>query len=234
MATRFARPLIALCTLLISTACVSPISPTEADINASIADQEEQALRSVTGPWWGTAGAGAIQLEFSLVQAPDGTVQGSGTMRDPNSDITFPITVSGKYERPTLSLTFRGIEYEGRTVEGSFTGTNTLMVGVTATLRLSADGYAKSLTLALFKGARPPASLGGRVTDAVTGNPVSGATVSVQGRSVTTSTTGHFEFNPMLLPGRHTVSVSHPGYNTVSRDVEVAPYATADFRLQPN
>ena len=224
---------VALCTLLVSAACGLPTAPTEADINASIAQQEEQALQSVTGPWWGTAAAGGIRLQISLTQAPDGTVQGAGTMRDSNADTEIPITVSGRYERPTVFLTFRGMQYEGQVVEGSFTGTNTFFGGATGTLRLTAEGYDTSLRLALHKGAMPPASLGGRVTDAVTGTPVVGATVSVQGTSVTTSSTGHYGFNPQLTPGRHQVTVSHPGYVTLTRDVEVAPYAVVDFGLQP-
>lgn len=233
MFIRNARQLIALCTLLVSAACGLPTSPTEADINASIAQQEEEALRSITGPWWGTAAAGGIRLQISLTQAPDGTVQGAGTMRDANADTEVPITVSGRYERPTVFLTFRGMQYEGRVVEGSYTGTNALFGGATGTLRLTAEGYDTSSRLVLSKGAMPPGSLGGRVTDGVTGSPIVGATVSVQGTSVTTSTTGHYGFNPVLTPGRHQVTVSHPGYVTLTRDVEVAPFAMVDFRLQP-
>ena len=230
---RAAVLVLILCTLMVSAACGLPTAPTEAEINASIAQSGEEALRSAAGPWWGTAGASGIRLEFSVTQAPDGTVQGAGTMRDPTADIVVPITVSGRYERPTLSFTFRGMQYEGRVVEGSFTGTNTPFSGATATLTLSAEGYARAMTFSLFKGAMPPASLGGRVTDAVTGSPVVGATVSVQGISVTTSTTGHYGFNPQLTPGRYQVTVSHAGYVTLTRDAEVAPYAMVDFRLQP-
>jgi hypothetical protein len=231
---KYAGQPVALGLLLVSAACTAPTWPSEADINAAIAEQEDQALRSVSGLWWGSAGEGAIRLEVSLTQAPDGTVQGAGTLRDRSADAVVPITVTGRYERPTVYLTFRGMQYEGRTVEGDFMGTNTPFLGASGTLKLTAEGYEASVRLGLHRGPLPAASLTGRVTDAVTGSPVTGATVSVQGTSVTTSATGHYVFSPSLAAGRHQVTVSHPQYVTLTRDVELAPFAVADFRLPPN
>lgn len=233
MPTRYAGQIISLSALLASTACVAPTWPSEADINNAITQADEEATRSVAGRWWGTAANGTIRLEFSLGQAADGSVQGAGTMRDTTADTTVPITVSGKYERPSLSLTFTGMRYEERAVEASFAGTYTPLTGTMGSLRLTADGNTRSLRATLFKGAMPPASLAGRVTDAMTDSPVTGATVSARETSVTTSTTGHYSFNPMLTAGRHQVTVSHPQYVTLVRDVEFAPYAVVDFELQP-
>jgi hypothetical protein len=75
-------------------------------------------------------------------------------------------------------------------------------------------------------------SLGGRVTDAVTGAPVPEATVTVQGRSVSSSTTGHYGFDPNLTAGVFAVRVMHPQYVGEERIVEIKAYALADFKLQ--
>jgi hypothetical protein len=190
----------------------------------------DDELRSVAGPW--NSRIGNSVLEFSLTQAPDGRVQGTGTMREGVS-APVPIAVSGTYRRPNLSLTFTGIVFEGREVVGTFDGAYTSIFGVQSTLRLTAEGYSKSLFLMLSEGSLPLPSLGGRLTDAVTGAPVGGAIVSVQGRTVTSSQTGHYGFNPNLVAGRFSVKVTHPSYIDLERDVDVLPFAIVDFKLQP-
>jgi hypothetical protein len=69
--------------------------------------------------------------------------------------------------------------------------------------------YARSLSLLLQEGTPAPPSLGGRLTDTVTGAAVVGATVSVQGSSVTSSSTAHYGFNPNLTAGTFPVAVTH-------------------------
>jgi hypothetical protein len=76
-------------------------------------------------------------------------------------------------------------------------------------------------------------SLGGRVTDAVSAAPIVGATVTVQGRSVISSITGHYGFDPNMTAGLFLAKVTHPQYVDSERSVEVKPFGMADFILQP-
>lgn len=220
------------CGLLAVTACAcsGPTSPT---INEALAQQTEEAVRSAAGPWWGTASGGVLRFTFSLTEAPDGRLQGTGTMRELNVAEAVPITVSGTYRRPNLSLTFTGIVYEGREASATFTAEYTSFGTVVGPLTLAGEGYSRTLSFTLVEGAAPSATLGGRLTDAVTGAPVAGATVSVQGRSVTSSPTGHYGFDPNLAEGLFPVTVAHPLYVEVVRSIDIAPYRMVDFRLQP-
>jgi hypothetical protein len=230
MTTPCVRRLIVLGAFAALSGCVSP-SPT-APMEESFKRATEDAVRSVQGPWKGVATGGVFRLEFSLAQAPDGRLQGTGTMREQTA-AAVPITVSGTYNRPALSLTFSGMVYEGRDVVGTFAAAYTSFLGVSGTLRLSGDNYERAVSFFLQEGAPAPASLGGRLTDAVTGAPVAGATVSVQGKSVTSSATGHYGFNPNLTAGTFQVTVTHALYVDIARDVDIAPYRIVDFKLQP-
>jgi hypothetical protein len=229
MNTPCVRRFLVLCSLAALPACAFS-GPTGPQMEETLNRQTEEAVRSAEGPWSGTAGS--IRFEFSLTQAPDGQLQGVGTMRE-QAAVAVPITVSGRYNRPNLSLTFAGMVYEGREVVGTFAAAYTSFTGVSGTLRLTGDGYARSLWLFLQEGAPPPASLGGRLTDVVSGAPVAGATVSVQGRSVLSSSTGHYGFDPNLAAGTFPVTVTHPGYVEVVQNVDIAPFRIVDFRLQP-
>ena len=75
-------------------------------------------------------------------------------------------------------------------------------------------------------------SLGGRVTDAASGAPIVAATLTLQGRTVVTSITGHYGFDPNLTAGLFLVKVTHPQYADYERTVEVKPFGLADFMLQ--
>jgi len=218
-----------LCSLMGLPACSGgPTGPES--IAVSLSEIIDEQLRSVAGPWYSQIGKSV--LEFSLTQAPDGRVQGIGTMREGVAP-PEPIAVTGTYHRPNLSLTFTGIVFEGREVVGTFDGAYTSSFGVESTLRLTAEGYSKALSLWLWEGSLPPPRLDGRLTDAVTGSPVGGATVSVQGRTVTSSPTGHYGFLPNLAAGTFSLKVTHPSYIDLVRDVDVLPFATVDFKLQP-
>ena len=76
-------------------------------------------------------------------------------------------------------------------------------------------------------------SLGGRITDAVTGQPVPDAVVTVQGRSASSSQTGHYGFDPNMTAGVFLARVSHHRYVDSEREVEVKAFAMADFVLRP-
>ena len=83
--------------LLMSTFCGGG-GPTERDINVSL----ETELRSVAGPWTGFAnGPNAIRLEFTLQEANNGQVSGSGTMKEESAAAAVPITVTCTFQRPT-------------------------------------------------------------------------------------------------------------------------------------
>jgi hypothetical protein len=76
-------------------------------------------------------------------------------------------------------------------------------------------------------------SLGGRITSGVTGEPIANAVVTVQGRTVVSSPTGHYGFDPNLTAGVFLARVTHPLYVDREREVEVKAFAMADFALQP-
>jgi hypothetical protein len=225
-------PRLALACCVAALAACAPTGPSAREIEASVANQDEVVVRSAEGPWSGVAAGNSLQVEFSLSQAPGGQVQGAGFVRAPGA-APVPMTVTGTYARPNLTLTFSGLVFEGREVVGSFGGTYTSAAGVSSVLRLAADGYERAFPLLLHEGPPAAPSLGGRLTDAVAGVPVSGATVSVAGRTVQSSPTGHYGFDPNLTAGRFPVTVTHPLYLDAARDVEIGPYAIADFRLQP-
>ena len=232
MVTRDLRQILVVWGLFVLAACASPLAPDGDSVTDSINRTIEETLRSAQGPWTGVVAGGSIWLEFSLTQAADGRLQGTGSMREAGAG-NVPISVSGTYNRPTLSLTFAGMVIGGREVSGTFAEAYTSSSGVFGPLRLTAENYSGSLPLLLQEGTAAPPSLGGRLTDAATGAPVAGATVTVQGTSVSSSSTGHYGFNPNLMAGRFPVTVSHPLYHQAVRDVEIGPYRIEDFKLQP-
>ena len=229
MIARRVKQVVVMCSVLVLAACGSP-GPTGPDIEDTLARQTEDAIRSAQGPWVGVGGS--LTMQFSVTQGADGRLQGTGTMREGQA-AALPIAISGSYSRPNLSLTFTGMVYEGREVTGTFAAPYTSFIGVTGTLALSGESYARSVSLLLQEGLPAPPSLGGRVTDAVTGAPIVGATVSVQGRSTTTSSTGHYGFDPNMTAGTFAVTVTHPLYVEAVRDVDIAPFRIVDFKLQP-
>lgn len=151
MITRCVRRVVVLCSLVALPACTA--GPTGPDIEETLERQTEEAIRSAEGPWMGVVSGGSVTLEFSLTQAPDGRLQGTGTMREAQAAAAVPITVAGTYNRPNLALTFTGMVYEGRLVDGTFAAPYTSFSGASGTLRLTTEGYARSLLLLLQEGA---------------------------------------------------------------------------------
>ncbi len=104
----------------------------------------ERAARSAAGPWQGEAGgANPIVLDFVLTESGD-QVQGTGTMKEAGAASAVAVTVSGTYRRPTLSLTFSGMTYEGHAVTGTFRGSYAGVIAVDS-LRLAGGGFSRSL-----------------------------------------------------------------------------------------
>lgn len=133
---------VLLCAL--GTACDA--GPTEREINNSL----EETLRSVSGEWIGLSpGSEAIRLDFRLQEGSNGQVSGSGTMKEGGVASTVPITVTGTFQRPLLSLTFTGITYAGRSVQGTAAGNYTTVGGILTALQLTGTGYSQSLQMLL-------------------------------------------------------------------------------------
>ncbi|MBI2919215.1 MAG: S8 family serine peptidase [Chloroflexi bacterium] len=80
----------------------------------------------------------------------------------------------------------------------------------------------------------PPGTIAGTVTDASTGIPVPGATVSDGTRSATTDASGAYTL-ASVPAGSYTVTASRTGYSSTSQTVSVVAgaTATADFALSP-
>jgi hypothetical protein len=132
---------------LMSTSCGGGGGwPTEQDINNSLEDQ----LRSAAGDWTGIAsGPNPIRLEFRLVEGPNGQVSGTGTMKEDSVPSAVPITVSGTFQRPMLTLAFDGMVYESHQVKGVAQGSYTTVGGIGTTLALTAPGYSREVTILL-------------------------------------------------------------------------------------
>ncbi len=77
-----------------------------------------------------------------------------------------------------------------------------------------------------------PASITGRITDARTGDPVQGATVSIDGVSSISDVNGNYDQTVQV--GKHNLSVSMQGYETMTRPITVPEGGTMlDIPLKP-
>lgn len=131
-------PLLAL--TLVVTSC---LWPTDEDIDNEL----ERQLESVAGPWNGASPT--LTLDFQLQEGTGSAVSGSGSMKETAAANAVPITVTGTFQRPTLSLTFTGMNFEGRAVQGTFQGSYTTAGGISGPLHLTATGYTKDVTILL-------------------------------------------------------------------------------------
>lgn len=135
--------------ILMTTSCGGGgggYGPTEQDINNSLTEE----LRSVAGGWIGVAnGPNAIRLEFTLQQASNGQVSGTGTMKEANAASAVPITVTGTFQRPVLTLAFEGIVYESHQAKGAAQGSYTTVGGIGTTLTLTGTGYSREIAILL-------------------------------------------------------------------------------------
>lgn len=138
----------AVCALVVAmtTSCGGGGGPTEKDINNSL----DGALQSVAGDWIGIANApNAIRLEFTLAEGANGHVSGTGTIKEGSASAAVPITVSGTFQRPTLTLVFDGIVYESNKVQGRAQGNYSTVGGIATTLTLTAPGYSREVAILL-------------------------------------------------------------------------------------
>lgn len=112
-----------------------------------VEDELERQLRSVAGPWTGVSTT--LTLDFQLQEGAGNAVSGTGTMKEAAAASAVPITVSGTFLRPQLTLTISGMTFEGRAVQGTFQGNYTSVGGISAPLRLTAPGYTRDVTILL-------------------------------------------------------------------------------------
>jgi hypothetical protein len=132
------------CLLALTLATAACGGPTGEDIDNEL----EKQLQSVAGPWIGASQS--LTLSFQLQEGAGGAVSGSGTMKETAAANAVPITVTGTFQRPQLSLTFSGMTFEGRAVQGTFQGSYTTVGGISAPLQLTgAGGYSKNVVILL-------------------------------------------------------------------------------------
>jgi hypothetical protein len=137
---RLLRPRWLLVVLLATAGC---LWPTDEDIE----NAQEQELRSVVGAWAGTSPT--LTLNFQLTAGTGNTISGTGMMKEAAAASSVPITVLGTFERPFLSLNFSGMNFEGRAVQGAFSGSYTSVGGISGPLHLTGTGYSKDVTILL-------------------------------------------------------------------------------------
>ena len=126
-------------------ACVGPSNIVE-ESQEGYAAHVDAMTRSVAGQWHGVSVD--LGLTFDLEQV--GTaVSGGGTMTEEGRTNDSRYTVSGTYQRPQLTLTFTGMVYQGRVVEGSFQGNYNSLGGCGGTLHLKGTDYSKDIGLLL-------------------------------------------------------------------------------------
>ena len=129
--------------LVILLAAGGCLWPTDEDIE----NEQERLLRSVAGPWVGISPT--LTLNFQLTEGTGNAVSGSGTMKETPASAAVPITVTGTFQRPQLSLTFGGMNVDGRAVQGTFQGSYVTTGGISAPLHLTATGYSRDITILL-------------------------------------------------------------------------------------
>jgi hypothetical protein len=120
--------------------------PSAQDIDNSL----DATLRSVVGAWTGSSNPpNAIHLEFQLQEGSNGQVSGTGTMKEDNAPAAVPITVSGTFQRPVLTLAFDGIVYESHAVKAVAQASYTTVGGIATSLQLTAPGYSRDVPILL-------------------------------------------------------------------------------------
>jgi hypothetical protein len=130
---------------LVITSCGGG-GPTEREINQSL----DATLQSVAGDWTGVTGApNPVRLEFRLQASSTGQLTGTGTMKEESAASPVPVTVTGTFQRPMLTLAFDGMVFESRQVKGAAQGSYTTVGGIATTLTLTAPGYSRELNILL-------------------------------------------------------------------------------------
>jgi PKD repeat protein len=169
----------------------------------------------------------------------------AGTTVTLNFALVPPGTVSGRVTNSATGAGIQGatVSYNGGSVITNSTGNYTAVVpSGSETLTASATGYenktqtvnvpANGSVTVNFALDQRQTTIQGEVDDAVTFEPIVGATVSYSGGSTTTDEFG-FYLLPGPAPGTYTVTASAPGFLTASSQATVVTgfVTTADFSL---
>jgi hypothetical protein len=200
-----------------------------------------------------TAPLGTYQLTAAAPGYSSGsqavTVNPAATSTQGFSLVPLPGGISGVVTDAGTGLPVAGatVAYSGGSVTTDSAGAYSLAPISEGTYALSADapGYAgQSQTAIVGPGqtatlnfALAPAgvgTVGGQVTDAATGSPVAGATVSYLGGTTTTDSGGMYTLTS-LPDGNTTVTAARPGYTPQSATVVITTgnTTTQDFSLAP-
>lgn len=81
------------------------------------------AIPTATGQWTGTASG--ISFSFTLSEASNGSITGSGSASAPTGSIAMTVR-SGTHAHPNISLTLGGEGFEDANFQGAFAGDNTI------------------------------------------------------------------------------------------------------------
>ncbi len=137
---------VAVLLALTNASCGGGSGPTERDIVNNLEDE----LRSVAGQWTGVTNiANGVSLDFTLQEGSNGQLTGSGTMKETNAAAAVPITITGTFQRPQLTLVFAGMVYESKPVQGNAQGSYTTVGGIGTNLVLTAPGYSREIPVLL-------------------------------------------------------------------------------------
>ena len=195
---------------------------------------------------------GALQLQLSATAAQYKFVTDSGSTSTVFDSGNIPCRGYGKLAGTvTDSVTGNPIagatvSYAGATTLTDIAGSYSLPTAPLGSYQLSASapGYSGGSQTVTVKPAATstqgfslaplPGSVGGVVTDAATGLPVAGVTVSYSGGQVVTDSTGAYTSTP-LAEGTYGLDASAPGYAGQSLTAIVGPgqAATLNFSLAP-
>jgi len=115
----------------------------------------------------------------------------------------------------------------GRSLPAGTFGVNFVARVTAETWGGTARGTSSRFALEVPAAAGGGLQLSGRVLDAATRNPISGAAVSLAGQNTTTVANGAFAFASVSLASGNTLRISKAGYATYTDTVPVPPGATA-------
>ena len=211
---------------------------------ATVRADSGQATTNYAGYFSLSVKAGTYTLTLSKQGYQASTTQ---VKVDPgeNQSVVFTLTESTATITGRVTDAETGDPVSGATITAGSEQTTTdsggsFSLGVDATsytLTVSKQGYQTSTPLRVTVGpgetqnviitlTKSTATINGRVTDAESGDPVRGVTVTTDGGQTTTDTDGSFSLS--VVVGTHTLTLRKEGYDTNTLQVNVSPGETKD------
>ena len=211
---------------------------------ATVRADSGQATTNYAGYFSLSVKAGTYTLTLSKQGYQTSTTQ---VKVDPgeNQSVVFTLTESTATITGRVTDAETGDPVSGATITAGSEQTTTdsggsFSLGVDATsytLTVSKQGYQTSTPLRVTVGpgetqnviitlTKSTATINGRVTDAESGDPVRGVTVTTDGGQTTTDTDGSFSLS--VVVGTHTLTLRKEGYDTNTLQVNVSPGETKD------